>query len=136
MRAKVLQVLGVFLLLTLAGARVGAQSLHNEIQALPFFKNYTVHRASSYDRSGANDDGNWKNKIQPGETRAIAELDGPGIITHIWITIAARESHHLKSPSCGCIGMARRMRVWSPRWVTSSAWAWASIFSMNRPCFL
>jgi len=96
MRAKVLHVLGVFLLLTLAGARVGAQSLHNEIQALPFFKNYTVHRASSYDRSGANDDGNWKNKIQPGETRAIAELDGPGIITHIWITIAARESHHLK----------------------------------------
>ncbi len=88
--------LAVVMLFTLAAAPLSGQSPQSEISRLPFYKNYTVHRASSYDRSGANDDGNWSNKIQPGETRAIAALDGPGIITHIWITIAAQEQFHLK----------------------------------------
>jgi hypothetical protein len=48
-------------------------------------KNYSNERISSYDRTGANDDGNWKNKIQPGETRIIGDVQGPGIIKHIWV---------------------------------------------------
>lgn len=67
-----------------------------ELSRLPVLKNYTNHRASSFDRTGANDDGNWRDKIKPGETRAIAELEGPAIITHIWVTISTRETHHLK----------------------------------------
>ncbi|MEL6968533.1 MAG: glycoside hydrolase family 172 protein [Bacteroidota bacterium] len=59
-------------------------------------RSYTSMRVSSYDRTGANDDGNWKNKIQPGETRTIAELEGPGIIKHMWMTIAHNEPYHLK----------------------------------------
>jgi hypothetical protein len=59
-------------------------------------RDYTSHRISSYDRTGANDDGNWKNKIEPGETRVIGEVDGPGIIKHMWITIASFEPYHLK----------------------------------------
>ncbi|MGB5819261.1 MAG: glycoside hydrolase family 172 protein [Saonia sp.] len=59
-------------------------------------KNYSSERISSYDRTGANDDGNWKNKIKPDETRTIGEVDGPGIIKHIWITIASNEPYHLK----------------------------------------
>jgi hypothetical protein len=58
--------------------------------------NYSSQRISSYDRTGANDDGNWKDKIKPNETRAIAEVEGPGIIKHIWITIASNEMQHLK----------------------------------------
>lgn len=59
-------------------------------------KDYSSHRISSYDRSGANDDGNWQNKIEPGETRTIGEVEGPGIIKHIWTTIASGERYHLK----------------------------------------
>jgi hypothetical protein len=59
-------------------------------------RSYTNHRVSSHDRSGANDDGNWGNPIQAGETRTIAEIEGPAVISHIWITIATPERWHLK----------------------------------------
>jgi hypothetical protein len=67
-----------------------------DLSTLPLLKNYTVERASSTDPTGANDDGNWKNQIKPGEQRTIAQLGGPGIITHIWFTIATSEQYHLK----------------------------------------
>jgi D-arabinan exo alpha-(1,3)/(1,5)-arabinofuranosidase (non-reducing end) len=59
-------------------------------------KSYTNHRVSSHDPSGANDDGNWANSIKPGETRTLAEIDGPAVISHIWITIATPSKWHLK----------------------------------------
>lgn len=59
-------------------------------------RNYSSERISSYDRTGANDDGNWANKIEPGETRTIGEVAGPGIFKHIWMTIATGEPNHLK----------------------------------------
>ena len=59
-------------------------------------KDYTQERLSSYDRTGANDDGNWKNPIKAGETRTIGDIDGPGIITHFWFTINSHEAYHLK----------------------------------------
>ncbi len=40
-------------------------------------------RASSWDTSGRNSDA-WT--IEPGETRVIGDLKGPGCITHIWMT--------------------------------------------------
>ncbi|WP_205512845.1 glycoside hydrolase family 172 protein [Longitalea arenae] len=60
------------------------------------FRDYSSQRISSYDTSGANDDGNWKNKIKPGETRTIGNVTGPGIIKHMWFTIASNETNHLK----------------------------------------
>lgn len=59
-------------------------------------RNYSSERISSYDTLGANDDGNWKDKITPGHTRTIADVKGPGIFKHIWITIASHEVDHLK----------------------------------------
>jgi hypothetical protein len=59
-------------------------------------RTYIQQRLSSYDRTGANDDGNWKNSIQPGETRTIGDITGPGIITHMWYTISTNEHYHLK----------------------------------------
>ena len=41
-------------------------------------------RASSWDRTGGNAD--WVS-IAPGETRVLAEIDGPGVINHIYITM-------------------------------------------------
>ena len=79
----------------LAGLLPGALAA-DDLSHLPLLRTYSSERASSYDRSGANDDGNWKNPIQKAETREIASLQGPGIIKHIWITIATRERYHLK----------------------------------------
>ncbi len=73
-----------------------AQSSNGEVSHLPLLRNYSNHRVGSYDRTGANDDGFYENNIKPGETRALAEIEGPGIITHIWITIATSEPYHLK----------------------------------------
>jgi hypothetical protein len=67
-----------------------------DLSQLPLLKNYTQERISSYDRTGANDDGGRQHQIKPGETRTIGEAAGPGIIAHIWITIATPERYHLK----------------------------------------
>src|SRR5581483_11450898 len=62
-----------------------------DLSSLPFEKHYTQERVSSADPTGANDDGNWKHPIKAGEQRTIAELSGPGVITHLWFTIASDE---------------------------------------------
>ncbi len=43
----------------------------------------TTKRASSYDVSGRNQDA-WI--IEPGETKVLAEMRGPGMLTHLWMT--------------------------------------------------
>ena len=86
----------VVLSAVLASAEASAQVGRSELDNLMFLKTYTTHRVSSHDRTGANDDGTSVNKIKPGETRTLAELEGPGVITHIWFTIATPEAFHLK----------------------------------------
>ena len=54
--------------------------------------NVRRERASSYDRAGGNSDW-WE--LAPGETRAIAEIDGPGCIKHIWSTMFSAGSDHV-----------------------------------------
>jgi hypothetical protein len=85
------KVLGSFLALAISSPALTQPGL-----GLARLRDYTNHRVSSYDRSGANDDGNWKNAIQPGETRTLAEIEGPAVISHIWITIATPAKWHLK----------------------------------------
>ncbi|MEI7635437.1 MAG: glycoside hydrolase family 172 protein [bacterium] len=50
---------------------------------LPLYKDYHAARESSYDRSGGNFD---MRPVAPGETLVLADLKGPGCITHIWFT--------------------------------------------------
>jgi hypothetical protein len=50
-------------------------------------------RASSYDRTGGNDD---RITIPGGGRAVLADLDEPGVVRHIWLTIACREVHHLR----------------------------------------
>jgi Protein of unknown function (DUF2961) len=54
---------------------------------------YTQRRSSSYDRSGRNGD---SRPIAPGETLTLLDDSGPGIVTHLWFTIATDENYHLK----------------------------------------
>lgn len=50
-------------------------------------------RASSWDRSGGNDD---RLHVSPGETAVLAKIDEPGVVRHIWTTIACRDRHYLR----------------------------------------
>lgn len=78
-------------------APAAAQTVRRDLDHLPFLRNYTSARASSADTSGANDDGNGRQRIMPGETRTIASLAGPGVITHLWFTINSPDRWHLKN---------------------------------------
>jgi hypothetical protein len=46
-------------------------------------KSSKTHRISSWDITGRNADF-WQ--LKPGETRILADIAGPGKITHIWFT--------------------------------------------------
>jgi len=54
---------------------------------------YVLHRSSSYDRTGGNDD---FRELAPGAELTLMDADGPGEITHVWFTIASDEMFHLK----------------------------------------
>ena len=63
---------------------------------LPAYARAQHHRTlkqSSFDRTGGNRDF-WP--IAPGQTIQVFESAGPGVITHIWFTIAAESRRHLK----------------------------------------
>jgi hypothetical protein len=64
------------------------------ISSLPQAKDYVQHRSSSYDRSGGNGDAR---AVAPGETLTLVDTDGPGLITHVWVTIASDDPNHLKA---------------------------------------
>ena len=54
---------------------------------------YKSLKQSSFDRTGGNSD-RWP--IAPGGTQELFRSDGPGVVTHVWFTIAAQSPHHLK----------------------------------------
>ncbi len=67
-----------------------------EYRLLPQYaraQNYQSLKQSSYDRTGGNAD-YWP--MAGGATKEVFNATGPGVITHIWFTIAAESSHHLK----------------------------------------
>jgi hypothetical protein len=75
--------------LLLAPARAQDSRLSSLIEP----HDYVQKRVSSYDKSGGNADAI---QIKPGATATILDASGPGLITHIWFTIASDEHLHLK----------------------------------------
>ena len=72
-----------------------AQSNASDVR-LPAYaraQNHTSLKQSSFDRTGGNRDF-WR--IEPGATQEVFNAQGPGIITHIWFTIAAQGPNHLR----------------------------------------
>jgi len=67
------------------------------LAALPRLKDFVAGRESSHDRTGGNQDGQQANPILPGEVRELARIDGPGAITHIWMTISSHDRVHLRN---------------------------------------
>jgi hypothetical protein len=54
---------------------------------------YKLYRASSSDPTGANAD---SRQIAPGQTFTVLDTAGPGMVSHIWFTIADDEPYNLK----------------------------------------
>jgi hypothetical protein len=54
------------------------------LDALMHRQDYTAHRASSSDPSGGNLD---MRRVEAGKTLTLAELKGPGVVTHVWFTL-------------------------------------------------
>src|SRR5579862_3361349 len=85
--------LGLVILWVLSGMCV-AQNPATWLSSLPQAKDYVQHRSSSYDRSGGNADAR---SIAPGETLTLLDENGPGLVSHVWVTIASDDPHHLKA---------------------------------------
>ena len=63
------------------------------LASLPKLRDCTSHRISSYDVAGGNADA-WR--IEPGEKKVIAEIDGPGCIKHIWMTLGIKNEDYCR----------------------------------------
>jgi len=87
------KLLTLFAFCLLAFQLVG-QDASSWLSTLPQAKDYVQHRASSYDRNGGNAD---FRTIAPGETLTLLDESGPGLVTHVWITIASDDAQHLKA---------------------------------------
>jgi len=81
-------------LLAIASLSSFAQDPKTWLADLPLAKDYVLKRVSSYDTSGANADAR---QIAPGATLTVLDVDGPGVLSHIWFTIASSDSKHLKA---------------------------------------
>jgi hypothetical protein len=64
-------------------------SMHDLARA----KSFRAKRASSYDHSGRNADAAF---VPADSTYCLAEIDGPGVISHIWFTINAQDRDYLR----------------------------------------
>lgn len=76
---------------------LGKLAVGQDLSSLPLAKEYVQERITSSDLTGGNDDGGRANPLKPGETRTLANVTGPGIITHMWFTIDSPERYHLKT---------------------------------------
>lgn len=55
---------------------------------------YTMHKVSSNDLGGSNDD---FVKLEPRQEVTLLDVDGPGTISHLWFTINSPDPNHLKN---------------------------------------
>jgi hypothetical protein len=83
---------GILVMATIAVAQ-DSGGLSGVLSSLVEPKDYVQKRASSYDRTGGNAD---YRQIAPGSTLTLLDEAGPGVITHVWVTIASPERFHLK----------------------------------------
>ena len=75
--------------LLLAGCAAAQSPGPSSLLDLPRLKTFSAYRVSSDNRfQGSNDD---SKRIMPGETFIMANLAGPGVVSHIWVTVADNE---------------------------------------------
>lgn len=79
--------LGLGLALGLCAQALAQLSPGNPLAGLEKLKDFEAMRASSSDSDWRNGNDDWR-PIEPGATLVLADLKGPGMITHFWNTIA------------------------------------------------
>jgi hypothetical protein len=83
-------VTGLCLLLCTTAALPAQES---GVETLPALRDFEVHRSTSSDPAGGNED--WRD-LPPGQTLVLADIRGPGRIVHFRDNITSREPHHLQ----------------------------------------
>jgi hypothetical protein len=63
----------------------------SSLRDLPRLRSTRRRRASSWDRTGGNDD---RLTLEPGHTATLADIEGAGTINHIWVTVANEQMVH------------------------------------------
>lgn len=106
-----------------------AQDRSDWLARLPKQKDYVQKRASSYDRSGGNFD---LRRLPAGETLTLLDDSGPGMITHIWITLTNDNPDNLKALVLRMYWDGETTPASRLRWEISSAWGSVNIFSIAR----
>jgi hypothetical protein len=77
------------MLFAAVGGAQAQDAVPSNLFDLPRLKTFSAHRVSSENRFvPSNDD---SKRIMPGETLVMADLRGPGVVNHIWITVADNE---------------------------------------------
>ena len=100
-RISMLAVMGMMgLLAPVTQAQTGAESTGRTamLQSLERPGEYESRRSSSADPNWKDGNGDCR-PVKPGETLTLAELDGPGRITHIWFTISAEDKFYPRTMS-------------------------------------
>jgi len=68
-------------------------ALNHSLPSLAVLRSCRSARVSSYDATGGNADFCI---LDPGESRVLADISGPGIVRHIWMTLACEEQAFLR----------------------------------------
>lgn len=87
---KWLLVLAVSALAACSAAATHA-SRDGAILGIAALREYQFERVTSTDPKGGNAD---YRPLEPSQTLKLAEIDGPGIVTHLWFTISSREARN------------------------------------------
>ncbi|HWE85402.1 MAG TPA: glycoside hydrolase family 172 protein [Terracidiphilus sp.] len=80
-----------------AGPEAGPESgpgAGQELLSMARLRSYKARRSSSWDRTGANADAV---RVEPGQAATLLDVQGAGVVTHIWFTIDSNDPHHLKN---------------------------------------
>jgi hypothetical protein len=75
---------GIFLVMSM----LCLSTAYAQLDTISRSKDGVSKRVSSFDRTGGNSD---RIEIAPGETAVVADIEGAGIIKHIWMTISHRD---------------------------------------------
>lgn len=86
----------LLLLMGLSAGTAAAQPVLENLldpARLPYLKESRMRQVSSFDRTHGNDD---RLTLQPGATAVLADVEGPGVVTRIWITISSQDPYFLR----------------------------------------
>ena len=87
-----LNILGILALTCWVGPLSPADGQETSVPSIVRSQHYQAARASSTYMTGANRD---SIALPPGQTVTLADLEGPGIITHCWFTLTGDDPHYL-----------------------------------------